>query len=149
MFGWRVRVLVLVWRVGRPFRARLGVGRGDPGRCPGLPWCAPLGRSAGAELSAPVGRQRRAMAIVRGVSVLGIYWIAALRLASCASSSPSPGSGRCDAAGRFELDWVVATTALRLGGCWTWTQGRPRSSANPGLGDATPLALGYLPAPAS
>jgi hypothetical protein len=26
-------------------------------------------------------------------------------------------------------------------GCGTWTQGRPRSSANPGLGDATPLAL--------
>ncbi len=49
-----------------PFRARLGVGRGDPGRCPGLPWCAPLGRSAGAELSALVARQRRVMAIVRG-----------------------------------------------------------------------------------
>ncbi len=27
-------------------------------------------------------------------------------------------------------------------GCGTWTQGRPRSSANPGLTDATPLALG-------
>ena len=35
-----------------------------------------------------------------------------------------------------------ATTALRLGGGATWIQGMPRSSANPGLCDATPLALG-------
>jgi hypothetical protein len=42
VYGWLVRVLVC--GVGRPFRARVGVGRGDPGRCPGLPWCAPLGR---------------------------------------------------------------------------------------------------------
>ena len=34
-----------------------------------------------------------------------------------------------------------ATTALRLGTSVTSTQGRPRSSANPGLRDATPLAL--------
>ena len=35
-----------------------------------------------------------------------------------------------------------ATTALRLGGRGMWPQGRPRSSANPGPSDATPLALG-------
>ena len=69
---------VLVCGVGRPFRARAGVGRGDPGRCPGLPWYAPLGRGAGA--------------------------------------------------GRFELDWVVATTATRLGD-WRLETGNSR----PGL----------------
>jgi hypothetical protein len=41
--------------------------------------------------------------------------------------------------------WVgAATTALRLGSLGALTQGRPRSSANPGLGDATPLALRRL-----
>ena len=34
-----------------------------------------------------------------------------------------------------------ATTTLWLGGGSMWTQGRPRSSANPGLGVSTPLAL--------
>ena len=38
----------------------------------------------------------------------------------------------------------AATTALRLGSLGALTQGRPRSSANPGLGGATPLALGCL-----
>ncbi len=35
-----------------------------------------------------------------------------------------------------------ATTAMRLGWGGDGTQGRPRASANPGLEDATPLALG-------
>jgi len=47
------------------------------------------------------------------------------------------------------VEFVVGPRRGRLrievacGGVGVW--GRPRSSANPGLGDATPLALGGLP----